>query len=135
MPPVIGKGERMLVYGIVGTIDIVQIIFDFFLVTEPLNHFIDVGVGICLLAYALKRKLLTAQKGLVLGTTFFAEQIPFVNALPFWTYDVHNLYKGTSKEAVSEESPENTDLNSGGVRRPSNQPPPLNQGGMRKPQV
>lgn len=133
MPPIIGKGERMLVYGLVICIDFLQLILSIFIVTEPINHVIDIGVGIALFGYALKKRLLNANKGMVLAATFFAEQIPFVNSLPFWTFDVYNLYKGVAKEAVSEENTQNMPLNKDGVRKPSGQSTPLNARGIRPP--
>ncbi len=134
MPPVIKKREKFLMYALIVSADISQFIIDCLVVEEGLNHGIDFAVGGFLFAYALKRKLLTAQKGLVLGATFAAEQIPFVNALPFWTFDLRNLYKNTqSEEPLPPVDPRNLALYEGGVRRPSNTPPPLNQGNTRPP--
>ncbi len=130
MPPVIGKGERRLVYAIVISIDILQVILTPFVFV---NNIIDFVIGGGLVAYALKRKLLTAHKGLVIGATFLAEQIPFVNALPFWTYDVYNLYKGTVKE-LPEESGVEGPMYRDGYRRPLQPSTPLNENGRRAPQ-
>ena len=99
--PIIGKGERWLIYGFAGIVDFIQIIFSLFVATEVFNHGIDIVIGGVLLIYAYKRKLLTPNKIMVLGATFVGEQIPFVNALPFWVYDVHNLYKDVPSDASS----------------------------------
>ncbi len=120
-------------YIVIGSIDLLQLIFSFFVVTEIANHVIDIIVGALLTLYAFKRGLLTAKKGLVIGATFIAEQIPFVNALPFWTYDLYNLYGGTVSEPVPEIDMSKLPLNANGVRRPSEQSTPLNQSGIRPP--
>lgn len=129
MQPVIPRGEKMFMYAIVGFIDILQFILSPFIFV---NNAIDLAVAGGLIWYALHKKIFTANKGLVLAATFLVEQIPFVNALPFWTYDLHNLYKGTSG------TPAETDmgdmpLNSGGVRRPTEKAVPMNSGGTRAP--
>jgi len=99
-PTVISKGEKIAMYAFTIICDIVQIILGLFVVTEPVNHFLDFVIGPILLAYAYKRDLLTTDKLLTLATVFIGEQIPFVNALPFWTYDMHNIYKGVPSEAT-----------------------------------
>lgn len=99
--PIVGKGERALVYAFAGIADITQAIFSFFVVTEAFNHAIDIFVGAVLAFYAFKRKLLTPDKMMTLAAVFIGEQIPFLNALPFWVYDVHNIYKGVPSSAPS----------------------------------
>lgn len=126
--PVIGKGERRLVYAFAGLADFVQIIFSLFIVTEVYNHAIDIFVGIVLAIYAIKRKLLTPNKILVLVATFAGEQIPFVNALPFWVYDVRNLYK----DVPSDISSIKTDA-AVGRTLPRNQRAPVNSVPGRRP--
>lgn len=133
MPPIISKKERVLGYIIIGSVDALQFILDLFVVTEFVNHFIDVAVGVLLGFYAVKRKLLTANKTLVLIATFAAEQVPFVNALPFWTYDLHNLYKGTLEEQPPVVDESSLPLYQDGVRRPTSRPAPVNSGGQRLP--
>ena len=136
MPPVVSRMERILMYILIGSVDLIQIILGFFVVTEVANHIIDIGVGALLLIYAIKRKLLTTHKAMVIAAVFVGEQIPFVNALPFWTYDLYNLYKGTSTEASGGENadPNATSgaLNQEGIRR-SGSARPLNSLGVRMP--
>lgn len=134
MPPIISKKERFLCYAIIVAIDILQFILDCFVITELANHFIDVAVGAAFVWYGLKRNLLTGHKALVLAATFFAEQIPFVNALPFWTYDLHNLYKNVATEETEEEVTGEGPANVDGVRRPSIRILPKNQDGVRLPE-
>ncbi len=97
--PIIGKGERRLVYAFAAISDVVQIILSLLVVTEAINHGIDIFVGCVLLFYGYRRNLLTPEKMITLLAVFAGEQIPFVNALPFWVYDVRNLYKGVPSEA------------------------------------
>lgn len=147
-PKIIGKAERFLVYGFFGTVDFVQLILSIFVVTEVANHIIDIVVGIILLAYGGIRKLWTPQKLLVLAAVFVGEQIPFVNALPFWVLDIKNLYSGTITAEEAEQSKEQdnlsqsatTPLNNDGVRSPQNQidakeaqQRPVNIAGVRPP--
>lgn len=129
-PVVVKRGERRLIYALAIVTDVTQAIFNFFLVTEPLNHIIDIVVAALLIAYASKRGILDTNKLLVLLATFFGEQIPIVNALPFWTYDVHNLYKGIPK--TEEEA--NIQPKVIGVTLPRNLRKPLNSiPGVRLP--
>jgi hypothetical protein len=130
MPPVvIGKKERRIMYTIIISIDILQVILTPLVVA---NNILDVAVGVGLVSYGVKRKLLTPKKALVLVGTFAAEQIPFVNDLPFWTYDLRNLYKGTLTVAPEPED-EDGPLYRDGVRRPSGLSTPLNQDSIRAP--
>lgn len=127
MKPIIGNGERIFMYALAGLVDVLQFIFDLFVVTEVFNHFIDIIFGAFLLFYAVQRKILDSNKGLTLLAVFAGEQIPFVNALPFWTFDVYNLYKGIPSE---EQKPEKQ----GGITPPRLQRKPLNaQPGIRPP--
>lgn len=96
---VIKKGERIIVYAFAIIVDIIQIILDFFVVTEIINHIIDIVVGFIILAYGTIRGIIDGNKLLILGAYFIGEQIPFINALPFWTLDVKNLFSNIpSKE-------------------------------------
>ncbi len=96
------------------------------------GDFIDVLVASILIGYGLKRKLFTMQKALILAATFAGEAIPLVNAAPFWTFDLHNLYKGTSTEDVPLVDPEGP-ANQNGVRMPNRIQEPSNQNGVRLP--
>ncbi len=126
--PVIGKRERKFVYAFAIFTDTVQVIIDATIVAEPLNHIIDIVFGMFLVGYGLKRGILDWNKAMVLLATFFGEQIPYVNALPFWTYDIHNLYKG-----VPSTKEEQGDDSIPGVRPPRIKPAPLNSTPGRRP--
>lgn len=118
----ISRGEKLLVYGFFACMDLTQIILDFFGVTEIINHFLDFFIGGVLLAYGYWRRLWNGQKILILAATFVGEQIPFVNALPFWTLDIKNLYSGSQNEEETEET-ETHYLNKDGTRLPQRTPP------------
>ena len=136
---IIGKGERILMYGFAGTIDLIQFILDLFVVSEIVNHVIDIIVGFIILAYGLVRGIFTTNKILVLLAYFCAEQIPFVNALPFWTLDIRNIYSGipSNQEQLDVMAPQdnqNGPLNAiKGIRQPR-KPSLLNKiSGIRAP--
>jgi len=116
--------------------DGVQIALAFTGVGEVVNHVLDFAIGAVLLLYGMIRKLWTGKKLLILLATFVGEQIPFVNAMPFWTLDVRNLYSDTitpqEKEAQKQQEISEYSiyqpLNEGGKRMPSNSRPVLNSG-------
>ena len=146
-PKVISKGERWLVYGFFACIDALQVALDLTVAGEVANHFIDIGAGAILFFYGTLKKLWTGKKLFVLLATFIGEQIPFVNALPFWTLDIRNLYSGTiteqGKVAMDQEkflqNPDSRPLNVDGARAPVNSTGvqssgnSMNQGGYRAP--
>jgi hypothetical protein len=127
--------------------DGVQIALDATGVGEVVNHILDFAIGAMLLLYGMIKKLWTGKKLLVLLATFLGEQIPFVNALPFWTLDVRNLYSETitpeEKEAMRQQEIEDFSIyqphNKDGVRAPSGSQPnnmaagPANKDGLRLP--
>lgn len=128
---VVKGGERMLVYSFAIGCDALQAILSFFVVTEIVNHILDFIIGGVLIAYGLKRGLLDMNKSMTLLAVFLGEQIPYVNALPFWTYDVRNLYKGIPRsedEIVEKPNPGTTPPRM--QRRPYNAEP-----GIRPPRL
>lgn len=146
-PKVVNGTEKLLVYAFFACVDLTQIILDFTGIGEVANHFIDIGVGIILFSYGSMKKLWAPKKLGVLLATFVGEQIPFVNALPFWTLDIANLFSGTITSKQKEEmemaqfmqNTERQPLNSEGSRQPRNvnnqteYTGPVNQGGVRIP--
>ena len=137
----------MLVYAFFACVDLFQILLDLTGYGEIANHFIDIGVGIILFGYGSMKKLWAPKKLGVLLATFIGEQIPFLNALPFWTLDIANLYSGTitseqKAEMAQNEFIQNTQkqpLNNDGSRLPRNEQTetpytgPVNQDGLRIP--
>lgn len=129
-PVVISKGEKTLMYAFAGISDLVQIVLSFFVVTEPVNHVLDFIIGGVIILYAYKRDLLTVDKSLTLIAVFLGEQVPFVNALPFWVYDVRNIYKGVPSTAPA------GSMSTPGVTPPRNVRKPLNSTpGVRPPRL
>lgn len=124
----ISKGEKVIVYGFFALSDLVQIILDILVVSEVVNHILDFIIGGILLAYGQWRKLWNGNKLLILLATFVGEQIPFVNAAPFWTIDVWNMYSGRAPQVDTEKVKY---LNKDGVRLPSGKTSPLYQKGIR----
>ncbi len=129
-PVVISKGEKTLMYAFAGISDLVQIVLSFFVVTEPVNHVLDFIIGGVIILYAYKRDLLTVDKSLTFIAVFLGEQVPFVNALPFWVYDVRNIYKGVPSTAPA------GGMGIPGVTPPRNIRKPLNSTpGVRPPRL
>lgn len=134
---VIGKAEKGFVYAFAITVDIIQIILDIFVVSEIANHIIDIIVGVMILGYGAFRKLWTPKKGLTLLAYFIGEQIPFVNALPFWTLDIKNLYSGVFSsqeelEAANQQNQTGPLNHEAGIRYPR-KPLILNNNQTRRP--
>lgn len=128
--PVVSRGEKILLYAFAGISDLVQLILSAFVVTEVVNHFLDFIIGGIIILYAYKRKLLTWEKALTLIAVFVGEQVPFVNALPFWTYDIHNIYRGVPSQQVS------VNLKVAGVTPPRINRKPVNSiPGVRPPRL
>ena len=138
-PKVVNKGEKWLIYGIFACIDALQVALDFTAVGEIANHFIDIIAAAILLLYGMFRKLWPGHKLLVLLATFIGEQIPFVNALPFWTFDVRNLFSETVTEQQKTdleqaERPKGGPMYVNGVRMSENSDiTPANEDGVRLP--
>lgn len=141
MAKYIGKGERRIVYGLAGLTDAIQIALSVFVISEIINHIIDIIVGIAILVYGSIRKIWTTNKILVLLAYFIGEQIPFINALPFWVLDIRNLYSGipTSMEEYESMNPKNNPdgpFNRIEGIRQSRKPPVLNSSsGIRPPRL
>jgi len=135
--------EKVIIFAIFGIIDILQVILSLFIVTAVAVPVVDVFAGLLLYAYGSMRKLWTPQKLMILGATFVGELIPVVNAMPFWTLDVMNLY---SKVGMVEDGPDektggvntNASLNKDGVRLPTKniateESVPANVDGIKSP--
>ncbi len=82
--------EWGLLIGALGTIDLIQIGLDVFLEIGVIaNRFIDIFVGMALPFYLHLRgeSMSDPKRWIALVATFFAEEIPDVDALPFWCLD------------------------------------------------
>ena len=83
----ISNVEWGLVIGALFTIDGTQIVLDLLVIGSLINRFIDIFVGMSLAFYLYLRNQLDWKAMLALIVTFFAEEIPGVDVLPFWGAD------------------------------------------------
>lgn len=81
--------EWFLVISALFMVDLVQLVLDFFVIGVILNRFIDIFVGMAWALYLqLRGESLADIKRLIgLLTTFVAEEVPGLDALPFWGLD------------------------------------------------
>lgn len=119
--------EKLAVLGVSAIIDGTQIVLDMFAVGVGVNRFIDIGYGIMLLFYGNQRNLLNQKTTLSIAATFIAEEIPLVDAAPFWTLDAWYLFRAGEANDQQIKSEDETDtpnttnrhpLNSNDVRLP-----------------
>lgn len=94
------KGSRMskfewgLFIASLAMIDLIQVVLDFFAIGLAANRIIDLTVVMAMpLVLVLRGFKLDAQVLLLIGGSFLAEEIPVVDAAPFWTFDGWRLYK------------------------------------------
>ena len=125
--PTIGKGERFILLAFAITVDIVQW---FLIPTIVVNRFVDIVVGMIILIYGLMRKLMNKQQMTLFIATLLAEEIPGLEGLPFWTFDVYILTKDPNKNGGFLDKA--VDFVGNKVGGPKGQVP-LNIGGSRKP--
>lgn len=91
--------EWGLVIGVLFTVDAVQILLDLLLVGAAANRFIDIFVGLAFAFYLLMRGQIDMQRFFALLISFVGEEIPVVDALPFWGADgIYSMMKGKAKE-------------------------------------
>lgn len=97
--------EWGLVIGALAVVDVIQFALDlFFEVGVIVNRFIDIFVGLSLWLYLkLRGKNSTNSKRLVgVLITFIGEEIPDVDALPFWTLDgIYNMVLERADEKIN----------------------------------
>ena len=93
--PKISNVEWGLVIGALFMVDIVQIVLDLLAqIGVILNRFIDIVVGMALAFYLQMRGQSMANPKRLMGIigTFVLEEIPDVDALPFWFLDgIYNM--------------------------------------------
>ena len=101
----ISNVEWGLVIGALFTVDLVQIALDLLVIGAVINRFVDIFVGLSLAFYLqLRGQSLTNPKRLFgLIGTFFAEEIPEVDALPFLGLDgIYNMMLSKSDKILSQ---------------------------------
>jgi len=99
----ISKTEWGLIIGLAVVVDVVQIVLDLIgQVGVVINRFIDVFYGLCWGFYLQMRgqSLANPKRLISMIATFVGEEIPDVDAFPFWTADaiyMYLLYKANEK--------------------------------------
>jgi len=91
-------------FSFVVVVDIAQIVLDLaFGAGVLVNRIIDVGVAFALLLiFHLKDVPLTQAQYMSIGSAFIGEQIPVLDALPMWTFDIFYIFVNLKKEEISE---------------------------------
>src|ERR1035437_5619947 len=142
-----GSFEWKVLYGVSGTIDVIQWAIDFTGVGEVVNEFADPILGVCLALYFQLRgisiiKDMRRLASLVGG--YFAEALT-ASIAPAWIIDVWYIHKTVKEEWTAEQAslaetegdqedqPLNRMVNGQSMRRPPVIQKPLNQGGKRLP--
>ena len=102
----ISNVEWGLVIGVLFLIDLIQIGLDLLAqVGVILNRFIDIFVGLSLGFYLQLRGQSLADPKRLIGLigTFFAEEIPDLDALPFWGLDgIYNMSLSKSDKIIGQ---------------------------------
>ena len=99
--------EWWLVDGFLWMIDGVQALFDVFLVGVAANRYIDIIVGLSFCFYLVIRRQIDMQMGIALLATFLGEEIPGVDAMPFWGLDgYYSMKRARAKEAAEDQMEE-----------------------------
>ena len=124
---------------VVGGLDVFQAALDVLLVPlgEGINLILDIIIAIGIAVWAWWKGVLDWVGAFVLLITFVIE-ILTAGGAPFWVLDIWALQARSGGKLLpgfdnEENVLKSAGLNQGGVRRPSNRPPPLNQGGSRRP--
>ena len=80
--------EWWLLIGALAMTDVVQLVLDAVTIGLAANRIIDLSVVMSLPLYLTLRGFkLDAKVLLLIGGSFLAEEIPIVDAAPFWTFD------------------------------------------------
>ena len=104
--------EWGIVIGLLIVTDIAQIILDFFAIGVVVNRIIDVIVALGLVFYLLIRGELSdpgtrTRTIAIIAASFAAEEVPVLDAAPFWSGDgiyLWNLSRKRNKAAEAQES-------------------------------
>ncbi|MBI5126285.1 MAG: hypothetical protein HZA80_00770 [Candidatus Taylorbacteria bacterium] len=129
-------GKWFILYVISGFVDLLQIILDFFAIGIVINRVIDIFLGLGLPIYLhLNGIPMFETKNLMLYiSVFIGEEIPLVDALPLWTFEVWRMHKNYITSQLTEAVPALTPTAQAmsGIKNPQ-QTPPLNKDGVRQP--
>ncbi len=86
--------EWWAILGITACLDIAQIILDAFLAGLAVNRYIDIIYAMIAVFYLAMRGVEMDMKTVGLFTiSFLGEEIPIIDAAPFWTFDIWQVRK------------------------------------------
>lgn len=78
--------------GVLACLDVAQITLDIFGIGLIANRYIDIIVALALILYLpIRRVPLDFRTMAIIGGSFLAEEIPIVDAAPFWCYAVWKI--------------------------------------------
>jgi hypothetical protein len=92
-----------LLIGIAASLDLAQIILDFWVIGVVVNRFIDLFFGMTLsFVLWIKGVKMDSKKIVALACAFVGEMIPVVDSLPLWTADVFLImsYEKVGKKVI-----------------------------------
>lgn len=134
-------GKWFILYVISGFIDILQIILNLFAVGVVANRFIDaiLGFGLPIYLHLNGIPMFETKNLLLYMSVFIGEEIPLVDTLPLWTFEVWRMHKNYLKDQLSKNLPIATPIaqfvgnTTSTQQTPPRMPQPLNQEGVRQP--
>ncbi len=93
--------EWWMLLGLTAFTDVAQIILDAFEIGIAANRYIDIIYAMCVPFYLAMRGVEMDMKTLgIFVVSFIAEEVPLLDAAPFWTYDIWQIRKwDKAKEA------------------------------------
>jgi hypothetical protein len=86
----ISSREWVILFILIGGIDVIQLLLDLLVVGVAINRAIDVGVGMLFPLYLEIRgvSMVNTKRLVALAGTFTGEMIPAIDSLPLWTLDL-----------------------------------------------
>lgn len=109
-----GLASSFFLYAVAITVDIVEIILDFFVVGAIVNRILDIAMAIFLFFVFLVLRILDERASLILFAALIGEEIPGLDAAPLWTLDVwytiQRAHRQDKEAAAQAEANEQADL-------------------------
>jgi len=100
----ISNTEWGLVIGALAMVDVFQIILDMVAIGIAANRIIDLGVAAALPLYlTLRGYKLDTRTIMLVGGSFIGEEIPVLDAAPFWTFDGWKIW-GWDKQRKAQDA-------------------------------
>ncbi|MES2213826.1 MAG: hypothetical protein V4465_00320 [Patescibacteria group bacterium] len=108
----ISNAEWGLLVGALATIDLAQVVLDVFAIGLVANRIIDLTVVMALPLYLTFRGFkLDTETMLLIGGSFLAEEIPVVDAAPFWSLVGWRLWQiDKRRKAEADQTPDENRL-------------------------